>query len=105
MPENTRRVVMAKSDFREPPWMCVMCGYVMDAAGGLTDIAPPSEGDYSVCMNCGHQYTRHGTRWVPTTVDEKAAMAPENRRDIERIQQARRAVIREDLTRNRGGRA
>lgn len=95
---------MSVKDFREAPWLCVLCGYVMDAAGGLTGQAPPQEDDYSVCLNCGHVYVRHGTRWVSITAEERAAMPDENRRELEQVERARRMVVRHNLAK-RGGRA
>lgn len=97
--------IRRERDYREPSWMCVLCGYVMDAAGSMRGGGrPPQEDDYSLCLNCGHVYVRHDNRWVSITAEERAAMSAENRHVLEQAERGRRFVIREDLAK-RGGRA
>jgi hypothetical protein len=88
MPRSRRRY----HDTREPPWPCVACGYVMDAAGlafdNEHDERAPEEGDYSVCINCGTCYVRHGPSWCRITAAELAEMPHENRWQITLLQTA-----------------
>lgn len=89
----------------EAPWMCVQCGYLMDATSCFDDpSAVPSAGDLSKCMNCGREYMRRDDRWQPMTAAERAALAPEERRELERIEWARQRAALPDLSK-RGGRA
>lgn len=89
---------------REQAWMCVQCGYVCDAYDSFTSPGTePSEGDISLCMNCGRVYTRHDDRWQPMTTAEREALHPENRREIEELEWARSQAITEDLTKGRRG--
>jgi len=95
-------------EFREQPWMCGACGYLMDAASlvwenGLPTPAP-DEGDYSLCMNCGQCHVRHSLRWLKITAAELAEMPAENRKQVTTGQMAIAAVIDRDLSK-RGGRA
>lgn len=91
--------------FRERAWMCVVCGYTMDSAS-LPEKpgAVPTDGDVSLCLNCGAVYVREGDKWRPMTKAEKRALEPENREKIERYERARRRMVDVDLSR-RGGRA
>ena len=91
---------------RETSWMCVFCGYAMDATTGLENPDDvPTEDDFSMCLNCGHVYVRHGVRWVPITMAEREAMPEETRATIARAQAVRPTVINTDLAKGRGGRA
>lgn len=90
---------------REQTWLCVRCGYAMDAFDCLQHPdAMPKDGDLSLCMNCGFEYVRHADRWQPMTAAERAALEPEDRRTLEEMQFVRSRVITEDLSK-RDGRA
>lgn len=42
---------------RTPVNMCGICGYVMNASSHVSDaVLKPTEGDVSVCLNCGAAY-------------------------------------------------
>jgi hypothetical protein len=79
----------------------------MDAASPAdpTRHVAPKEDDLSLCMNCGAPYVRHRDRWLPMTNAERAAMTNAERAEFDLACQSRRAAIRTDPTRGRGGRA
>jgi hypothetical protein len=58
---------------------------VFDNHDGRKD---PTEGDFSLCMNCGTPFRRHGDRWCRMTAAEFATIPPENRRQITLAQTA-----------------
>lgn len=87
---------------REPQWMCWHCGYSMDSSTNVTADHGPEEGDISMCLNCGKLYFRHGEQWMPATSMEVATLSDHERRLIERMQRAREASVRVDLTRKDG---
>ena len=89
---------------RYAPWMCSTCGYMMDAASHMTKNATPKENDLSICMNCGAPYVMRSGKWKATTLAELRNLPPDLKREIMRIEFARRLVIDHDLSK-RGGRA
>ncbi len=89
---------------RHAPWMCSTCGYMMDAASHMTKNVAPKEDDLSLCMNCGALYVMHSGRWRAATLAEAAHIPTNLKREIMRIELARRLVIDHDLSK-RGGRA
>ena len=46
---------MSNDYHRTPECACLHCGYHLDAAGSPdgSPIAPPAEGDLSICLRCG----------------------------------------------------
>ena len=49
---------------RERPWLCVTCGYAMDAATSTSHTrAKPKDGDVSLCLNCTAAYLRREGAW------------------------------------------
>lgn len=64
--------------------------------------AVPSDGDISKCMNCGHEYVRHGDRWQPMTAAERAELEPEVLRELETLEYARIRSNLPDLTKRDG---
>jgi hypothetical protein len=90
----------------DEPWMCLMCGYMMTAYSPMEDgpdvIA--KEGDVSICLNCGTEYMRAGTRWRLLTAADRAAIDAEARALLDRAA-AVRPAFKVDLTRGRGSRA
>jgi ribosomal protein L37AE/L43A len=90
----------------EQTWMCHACGYVMDSASVLFEAraALPDEGDYSLCMNCGAVFVRHGDAWAPITATERAVMPVDVRRKLTLATATITALGFGDLA-NRGGRA
>ena len=90
---------------RDTPWMCLRCGYAMDAHDCFAHPGEaPSKGDLSLCMNCGARYVREADRWRPMTLAEFTELPGELRRRLFDLELARLAVIREDLAKG-GGRA
>jgi ribosomal protein S27AE len=89
-------------EIREPPWMCGGCGYVMDAATPVQGAGQPQDGSLAICANCGALHVRHGTRWLPITPDEYAAIDPRQRAELARIEAIRRGAIRSSLAGKRG---
>lgn len=93
------------------PWLCARCGYAMDRAtsfNALAGTAPalteiPRDA-ISVCLNCGAPYQRRDERWTPLNETARRALPPETRRELFLIEEARRIVVRTDLSR-RGRRA
>jgi hypothetical protein len=94
---------------REPPWMCVRCGYVMTAASPADPDhhEPPEEGSLSVCFNCANPYIREGGRWRAMTGKDWDGLVPEERRELlMAIRQLRRSAGARDLRRDeKAGRA
>jgi hypothetical protein len=95
---------------RYKPWMCSTCGYMMDAASatrisadGAADVTP-TEGDVSLCLNCGTLYLLQDNKWRPPTAAEKAEFPADLKRTLFEHEMARQSVIDTDLSR-RGGRA
>ncbi len=89
---------------RYAPWMCSACGYMMDAASHMTDNRTPKEGDLSLCMNCGALYTLHSGSWKAATLADLDHIPADLKREIIRLELARRKAIDRDLSK-RGGRA
>jgi hypothetical protein len=69
-----------------------------------SDSSGPVDGDNTLCMNCGFVYVRHGVLWLSMTSAERAALTPEEARDLTDAERARVRARLPDLTR-RGGRA
>ena len=91
---------------RDKPWMCWRCGYMMDAttvAKGAN--TAPAEGDTSVCINCGALFCRTVDRWRPMTPAEYAGLDAATQDQLRQVLEVRVRVIRNDLTKGRGGRA
>ncbi len=84
---------------REPPWLCLGCGYMMDACAPIEGTGSPDEGDLTLCLNCGALHVRHGVRWLPITPAEREAIDPEQKADLALYEAARRRVVSIDLTR------
>jgi hypothetical protein len=103
MTRADREVRMPK-ETRYPPWMCSTCGYMMDAASHMTKNVAPKEDDLSVCLNCGALYVMRSGKWKAATPDERGQIPDNLKREIMRIEIARRLVIDRDLSK-RGGRA
>jgi hypothetical protein len=70
--------------WREQPWMCWTCGYMMDTASPAASktSAAPEEGDASMCLNCGEPYMRKDDRWSPMTAEQLLTLPPEMRRKL-----------------------
>jgi uncharacterized protein with PIN domain len=82
----------------EPAWMCVACGYMMDASAPTKgEKSTPETGDLSLCMNCGKVYWREDAKWRPITPAEYASLEPETHREIALANSHRGRVIRVDL--------
>lgn len=48
----------------ERPWLCVTCGYAMNAATSPTHPgAKPKDGDVAMCLNCTAAYLRREEAW------------------------------------------
>ena len=103
---------MTDDAFREPPWMCHRCGYLMDAAFVALDNTgdsrtDPADGDLSLCMNCGAPFHRVAGAWQPMTPAQVMTLGPVMRRDLAlgmvAIAKVRR-ITGTDLAK-RGGRA
>lgn len=63
--------LMPSNANREPPWLCVQCGYLMDASSSTTGMNRlPNHGDVSLCLNCAAIYRREASRWRPITDKE-----------------------------------
>ena len=76
---------MTDDAFREPPWMCARCGYLMDAAIAFDDgdgCVTPADGDLSLCMNCALPYVRAGIEWRVMTTPELLVLPAPLRRKI-----------------------
>lgn len=83
---------------REPPWMCTGCGYVMDSYSTIdSSKVKPKDGSISICLNCGARYERHGPQWLPLAPATYDAFSPQEKAELARIEDLRRAVIRKDL--------
>lgn len=89
---------MTGNTFHDRKWMCLHCGYAMDAASNAFGTSAPVEDDLSVCMNCGWVYTRHGGQWHATTPSEWAALDIGTKMAIAKIQLTIEHTIKEDLT-------
>jgi hypothetical protein len=93
---------------REPPWMCVGCGYVMDAASPVdrSHHEPPDEGDLSICLNCAGPYVRERGLWRQMNTADWHGLTPEARDALVDAIQAQSRTIDRDLRKNeKGGRA
>lgn len=87
---------------RERPWMCWRCGYFMDANTCVTTRnAKPSDGDISMCLNCGALYTRHSETWKPTTSIELATVNAATKTTLDRMRTERARVVKGDLTKQK----
>jgi len=83
---------------REKSWMCISCGYVMDAATHVGDgTAVPDEDSISLCLNCGELYMHHNKKWVLMTNDEYTSLPDELKIKLYYYNQIRRNVIIKDL--------
>jgi len=84
------------------PWMCVQCGYMMDAASHMKKDVTPDEGDLSICLNCGKTYKLKDRKWIEATSDEMNTLSRDLKLEIFEIQIARRAVVNTDLSKRNG---
>jgi hypothetical protein len=85
---------------RFPPWMCSGCGYMMDAASHLSQPnLKPSDGDMSLCLNCGTLYQLRRRAWALMTPAERNALPADIKLEVLQYEMARRSVVRADLSR------
>jgi uncharacterized protein with PIN domain len=84
---------------RFAPWMCHVCGYVMDTASSLRGNSVPNENDLSICMNCGAPYELKGGKWREMTPDRIVELDVETRRNLTKHQMARIVAGLPDLSR------
>lgn len=76
---------MTDDSFRDAPWMCARCGYLMDACSVMfdnDDSRAPADGDVSLCLNCAQPFVRADARWRVMTPVEIAALPAPMRRQI-----------------------
>ena len=74
---------------RYRPWLCHHCGVLLDTVGVVRGAdAVPGQGDMAVCIGCGTPSRLDGKTWRPLHLDELAALAPAERRDIAEYQLA-----------------
>jgi len=83
---------------REKAWVCVYCGFHMDAATIINEDVEPKEGDLTICLNCGYIYTRRNGEWKVPTEEEQAEIPNEVKHKILTYLIARKQVVREDLS-------
>jgi hypothetical protein len=86
----------------ERDWMCWQCGYHMNAASEIGGEAEPSEGDISICFNCGALFSRHGSAWQPMTTLEATSLAPQERAVVERARALRARVVKTNMAKPPG---
>lgn len=83
---------------RYPAWMCVSCGYMMDAASSMEDEElEPIEDDISLCLNCAHVYQLRNGKWITMTPAQRQALPQDVRIEILRLQVAQHMAIKHDL--------
>lgn len=83
------------TDTRTRPNLCTKCGYMVDAATGVSngrDI--PKPGDVSVCLNCGavHIFTIALLLREPTQ-EEIDSFEPGFKAFLQHVEAARRTVV------------
>jgi hypothetical protein len=78
---------------------------MMDAVSEMTgeDVAP-TDGDVSMCLNCGAFYTLQGDAWTRLTPEQYAALEPDVRCQLSRARRVQQSLgrrpILKDETRN-----
>jgi hypothetical protein len=86
-----------------PPWLCLVCGYDMNAVAGSTGPSrAPEKGDIGLCANCGAAYVMQA-EWVPMTADVWDDLSTDLRAHILGLQG--RAREKPDWTHRRAGHA
>jgi hypothetical protein len=78
---------------RTKAWLCLACGHLLDAMSEVTgaNIAPV-EGDLTMCIGCGAFYTLQDGAWAKMTPEQYAALAPDDRALVFKMQLAQKRL-------------